>query len=472
MPTGYQKGFTTLDREVMIDRLPVTGRVPGWLKGILVRNGPGRFEVGNEQYSHWFDGLGMLHRFSFKDGAVSYANKYLQSRDYTESMAKGRIALSTFGTEPRRTFFELVRQKISAKFSDNGSVNVARIGGRHVALTETPLPYEFDLHTLETLGPFDYGRDAQPGVITTAHPHFDFNRSATVNYIIEFGPVSKYHVYAIPSGQAAQTLIGSLRAREPSYMHSFGMTENHVILTEFPLVVNPLRLRFSGRPFIENYKWKPGLGTRFVLMSKRDGSVRSFDSEAFFAFHHINAFEQNGDVFVDIAAKPDATIIDALYLDRLRAGVPAPAAEFRRYRLPTRGSTATHERLSNELIDLPRINYERCNCKDYRFAYGFSNRQDLPTGFPNQLLKVDVRERRNALWFADECFPGEPVFVSSPGAASEDEGVVLCVVLDGRKGNSFLLILDAGSFTELARAEAPHHIPFGFHGQFFADSGS
>ena len=34
-------------------------------------------------------------------------------------------------------------------------------------------------------------------------------------------------------------------------------------------------------------------------------------------------------------------------------------------------------------------------------------------------------------------------------------------------GRSFLLVLDAQSFEERARAEAPHHIPFGFHGQYF-----
>jgi carotenoid cleavage dioxygenase-like enzyme len=42
------------------------------------------------------------------------------------------------------------------------------------------------------------------------------------------------------------------------------------------------------------------------------------------------------------------------------------------------------------------------------------------------------------------------------------------VVLDARAGRSFLLVLDAGSFGELARATAPHHIPFGFHGQHLA----
>ncbi|MES1193234.1 MAG: carotenoid oxygenase family protein, partial [Solirubrobacterales bacterium] len=35
-------------------------------------------------------------------------------------------------------------------------------------------------------------------------------------------------------------------------------------------------------------------------------------------------------------------------------------------------------------------------------------------------------------------------------------------------GSSFLLMLDAGTFEEIARAEAPQRVPFGFHGQFFS----
>ena len=44
--------------------------------------------------------------------------------------------------------------------------------------------------------------------------------------------------------------------------------------------------------------------------------------------------------------------------------------------------------------------------------------------------------------------------------------MVLSVVLDSATERSFLLMLDAASFEEVARADAPHHIPFGFHGQF------
>ena len=53
-------------------------------------------------------------------------------------------------------------------------------------------------------------------------------------------------------------------------MHSFGLTERWLVLAEFPYVVNPLRLAFSGRPYIENYRWKPELGTRFTLLRPRD----------------------------------------------------------------------------------------------------------------------------------------------------------------------------------------------------------
>jgi beta,beta-carotene 9',10'-dioxygenase len=63
----------------------------------------------------------------------------------------------------------------------------------------------------------------------------------------------------------------------------------------------------------------------------------------------------------------------------------------------------------------------------------------------------------------------EPVFVPMPNSVKEDDGLVMSVVLDSNKGNSFLLVLNAQSFQEIARAEVVHHIPFGFHGQYYGD---
>src|SRR5258708_38650783 len=108
---------------------------------------------------------------------------------------------------------------------------------------------------------------------------------------------------------------------EPAYMHSFALTDRWLVLAEFPFVVNPLRLALSGRPYIENYRWRPERGTRFQLFDRRTGeAVGPFETAARFAFHHVNSYEENGDVVVDIATTPDARIVEDLYLDRLRQG--------------------------------------------------------------------------------------------------------------------------------------------------------
>jgi carotenoid cleavage dioxygenase-like enzyme len=121
------------------------------------------------------------------------------------------------------------------------------------------------------------------------------------------------------------------------------------------------------------------------------------------------------------------------------------------------------EPLTDGSLELPRIDYGRRNTRDYAYAYFTGADGD----WIDSLVKVDVRDGSRSEWREDGCYPGEPVFVREPNAGAEDGGAVLSVVLDANAGRSFLLVLDAGTFEELARAEAPHHIPFGFHGQHF-----
>ena len=54
---------------------------------------------------------------------------------------------------------------------------------------------------------------------------------------------------------------------------------------------------------------------------------------------------------------------------------------------------------------------------------------------------------------------------SAVGDGSDMSGVVLSVVL-GPDATSFLLVLDADTFEEVARASLSCHVPFGFHGHF------
>ena len=115
-------------------------------------------------------------------------------------------------------------------------------------------------------------------------------------------------------------------------MHAFGMSERYLILAEYPLRVNPLKLAFSGRAFIKNYRWQPEQGTRFQVFDRETGALRgTYETEAFFAFHHVNAFERGDELVIDLVAFEDTTIIDSLYLDEHGPVAALPPSELRRY---------------------------------------------------------------------------------------------------------------------------------------------
>ena len=294
-------GLDSLDREVRVDSLPLEGQLPAWLQGSLVRTGPAKWEVGGRAMNHWFDGFAMLHRFGIADGEVSYANRFLETKAYRAAKEKGEIVYSEFATDPCRSLFARVFSMFSPKISDNANVNLVKLGERYISMTETPIPVEFDGDTLETVG---VAYEA-PGMLTTAHPHLDRASGGMLNYAAKLGPRNRYRFFLVPPGETKPKTIAELPVKEPAYMHSFGLTERWLVLAEFPLVVNPISIPLSGRPYIENYRWKPELGTKITLIDRDTGEATGpFETDAFFCFHHVNAYEENGSVSNGPVASP------------------------------------------------------------------------------------------------------------------------------------------------------------------------
>jgi len=452
-------GFRSLHDEVSVDALPLEGALPDWLTGSLLRTGPAQWEVGAERMRHWFDGFAMLHRFAFSGGTVSYANKVLDGFARRAAQDEQRIVYSEFATDPCRSIFQRVQTLFKPGLSDNANVNLAQLGERFVTMTETPLPVEFDPRTLQAAGvPY-----ATPGILTTAHPHRDRDGDAMLNYAAKLGPRSSYRFFRQADLDAEPQVLASIPVKEPAYMHSFGLSERWLVLAEFPFVVNPLRLALAGRPYIENYRWKPERGTRFTLVDRRTGEAHGpFATDACFAFHHVNAYDdEHGNVVVDLAVFDDPAIVDDLYLDRLRAGKAVAWATLERFTVsPTRG-TVERRRLCDEPLELPRINYGRHNERPYRYVWAAGASDWL-----DRIVKVDLDDGSVRRWQEEGSFPGEPVFVAAPGGEAEDDGVLLSIVLDTARETSYLLVLDAADLSEVARARVPHHIPFGFHGQY------
>jgi beta,beta-carotene 9',10'-dioxygenase len=469
----YVKGLQDLDIEVTQAPLPlISGQIPTWLKGTLLRNGPGRFSLGNEHYQHWFDGLAMLHRFYFDSGSAQYSNRYITSRAYTEGMKKQKIVYPTFATVPDYSFLQkIIHWFKKPEAGQNPGVSVARLGGEYLALTESPSIVRFDDQTLNTDEVIEFD-DVVRGETTTAHPHYDFENKHLVNFSLKFGRQSEYIYFKCSNNIRKREPIGRIPVDLPSYTHSFAMSERFIIHVEFPFVANPLRIRFGNVPYIKCFQWKPERGTRFTVLEKSSGKIiKQYQTDACFAFHHINAFDNGDDIIVDMAAKPDTSVVDDLYLEHLRTSLGRPMqahSQLQRFILPLKNSELRQETISEEYLEMPTINYRAHNGRNYRYVYGLGTYKDRPDDFENQLFKIDSDSGNHIIWYEENCYPWEPIFVPDPNSTAEDDGVILSTVLDSSKDESFLLILDAKDFSELARLALPHIIPLGFHAQFFA----
>ena len=121
------------------------------------------------------------------------------------------------------------------------------------------------------------------------------------------------------------------------------------------------------------------------------------------------------------------------------------------------------------LFEMPTINYASCNGRPYQFIYGLNyNTKPFSIVKINLATPLEVFEWKYFEKDDDEFLPSEPVFVENPNPKSEDDGVLLVLVL-GEK-DDYLSILDANLLIELARAVLPEDVKAAFtlHG-FFAD---
>ena len=475
-------GFHSL-REETATSIPVTGDLPAWLDGSLIRNGPGAFSVpGGSAVDHWFDGFAMLYRFTFDptgDDVVHYRNRFLRTDAY-EAATTGEFE-GGFATGETT-----LRSRLATFLSDpydNTNIIAERLGDEYAALTESPRKVRFDPNSLETMGDLEYDDGVPSGQLSCAHLKRDPTTGVLINVETSFGRTNRYHVTATtPDGDRHH--VGSVDTDEPAYMHSFALTPRYVVLTEFPLRLDPRRFLKPGRqaPFIEQFEWEPSRGTRIVVMDRTTGAVVAEPvTDAVFGFHHVNAFERASgtEIVFDLETVPDATTIDSLYLENLRAGeMGAIVGRIERFtvdldaagettRYGDADPTVSREMLYPDGSALPTVSPSRW-CRPHRYVYAMG--MDTPvTEWARRVLKLDTESGVVETFSDGGDYFGEPVFVPAPDGDGEDEGVVLTVALDAEADRSRLLVLDGDTFEERARVALPHAAPFDFHGRYFPE---
>jgi len=154
--------------------------LPTWLRGSLIRNGPGNFSGA------WaiFDGLAMLVKIkiSGKMGSIVCSHRFIESSYYRSVKDRGgeiKLKLAhnpdTSTKEPLHSLMYISTvaygvYKYGMQMGDNALVSVFPFGDELIAHTETVSgTYSIKPETLETIERVVYQDDVH-GLVTTAHP--------------------------------------------------------------------------------------------------------------------------------------------------------------------------------------------------------------------------------------------------------------------------------------------------------------
>ncbi|KAI1883310.1 hypothetical protein AGOR_G00243880 [Albula goreensis] len=520
---GYRKIFETC--EELAEPIPaqVTGRIPSWLKGSLLRLGPGLFEVGDEPFYHLFDGQALMHKFDFKNGQVTYYRKFVRTDAYVRAMTEKRVVITEFGTfafpDPCKNIFSRFFSYFKGvEVTDNCLVNVYPVGEDFYACTETNYITKVNPETLETLKKVDLCNYISINGVT-AHPHIEadgtvynigncFGKGATLAYnIVSIPPTQKDKSDPIDKSKILVQIPSSERFK-PSYVHSFGITPNYFVFVETPVKINLLKFlsawSIRGSNYMDCFEANESMGTWFHLATRNPHEYVDvkFRATAMNLFHHINAYEDQGFIVVDLCTwKGFEFVYNYLYLANLRenwdevkkAAMMAPQPEVRRYVIPMdvhreeQGknlislpyTTATAVMRSDgsvwlepevlfsgprQAFEFPQINYSRCSGKNYTYAYGLG----LNHFIPDRICKLNVRTKETWVWQEPDSYPSEPLFVQTPDGVDEDDGILLTIVVNPGAAlrPAYVLILNAKDLSEIARAEVEVIIPVTFHGMY------
>ena len=457
-PFGQQSPFrANVDNDTA--DVVVEGTVPAWLNGRLVRTAPVVFQHGDWQADHWFDGLGMFYGFTIDGGSsdpVRFRQRLLASR-----IAADPLRFASFGTKQRRSFFKRMLQPIPVS-SDNTNVHIVPMGDDLVALTETNVQYVIDPDTLHTLRPLAW-QDELSAQATIAHPQYDKRNDVIVNVGPVLGRDGGIVVVEHAPSSRTRRVVGRWKTGRVPYVHSFGLSDRHVVLIGHPFTVNPLSMLWSNGGFIDHFQWKPDAGTRFARMDRGSGVVVEHTAEAIFVFHTVQTFEEVDATVVDVVAFADASIVAKLQTGALGAAFPDQRARLLRVRLVHGRERAEVTPLSDTGFEFPSVSSARA-ASGATAVWGASLWSD--DGPRSRIVKVDTKTGAAIGFSDDDLLFGEPVFVRRPGAVAEDDGVVLTVGSHRDGARATLQILDGQGMAPIARATIDVPLPLGFHGSF------
>lgn len=437
-------GFAPVADEVTLENLPVTGRLPAGLAGVYRRNGPNA-AFKPISYAYPFDGDGMIHALSIRNGQAAYRNRFVETAELKVERKAGR-ALWGGIEKPAMPDPALLPPGMAPRPNKNwANINVIRHGGRLLALYEAGLPYELT-DDLATKGVYDFGGKLRGAM--TAHPFLDPATGEMIFY--RYRPDAPPYLTVFVADK-----VGAIVAERhvdtgvPYMIHDVAVTERKIVFVLAPVTFD-LEGRRQGKPFLA---WRPELGTRIAILDRADlqGQITWLDADPFFVFHFLNAYDDRDAIVIDYVRHAD-------FAGAVRGRPPQMA------RMTIAGRSIEHTATASPAIEFPRHD-DRLRGRKHRYGYVAVTARDQS----GTVLRFDRKDDSVAAHsFGVDREVGEPIFVPAAAAGAETDGWVMVYVYDRKSDRSDLAVIDARDFTSapVATVHLPRRVPHGLHGNW------
>lgn len=469
--------FRSLQREHGFVPLRVEGKLPPSLRGVLYRNGPGHFERKRPR-THWFDGNGVVSAIRLDGVSARGAARVLHSPSTDHDARRSRPRFAGYA-EPMS-----IAQRVRAVFGGQSARNPANIAvipwqGRLFGAYEMTPPLEIDPRTLEPIGETDL-----EGVVRgamQAHAHYVPGRKATYAIGLRVGRFVELDVFELPSEGSARRLA-SIPLAGIAEVHDFFVTERHIVIMVPPLLSSVENLLWRGS-FLGAVKWQPHRGTEVIVVpiDHPDRFVR-FQTEAFFFWHSVNAYEdKDARIVLDVIRYPDWPSTNAWIQRTMNArdGEPSAASLWRGW-LDLHARSIAWQEVSTRACEFGSV-HPAFGARHARAAWfaGFDRRHE-GRGAWDRLLRCDLENGNYT-----EIDPGSRGVVSEPilvqksekdtppsGGGAETDVWVLAYVHDLSADATFLGIWDGPRAEDgpVARVWFDQQLPATLHGTFLREA--
>ena len=452
--------------EIDISDLDVEGEVPTQLNGAFYRMQPDPYFPRRTDEDVYFNGDGMVGRFSFGNGKVDFKQRYVQTDKLKLEKKAGKALFGRYRNP--------LTDDESVKGQIRGTANTTPVvhGGRLYALKEDSPAIVMNPLTLETAGYTNFNGKMK-GQTFSAHCKIDPVSGNLVSFgYNSTGPLTTDCTYmeVSPSGE----LLKEVWFKAPYYcmMHDFGVTQDYVVFPVVPMVSSWERLK-AGLPHFGFDKTLP----IYLGVLPRNGTgadIRWFTAPNQNACHVVNAFNVGTKIHFDIPVSrgnglaffPDVdgspfNPADALaFLTRWTVDYASKSDQFEQV-----------TKLSDMGGEFPRID-DRHISKEHRYAWWLVidlTRPFTPAAGPgmNTIGYLDYRTGKQSAWWAGEqSHLQEPCFVPRTPDAPEGDGYIVVVVDNVVSNLSDLVMLDAQDIAKgpLARIKLPFRLRAGLHG--------